>query len=147
MAPVHRLRSNPSRPLRRKWRLLGNDEICLSLVLLRLRRLNNNSSNIHNNNNIFHLRTHLTNIRMYSTHNNIISKRHLSRTITYNPNSIHIHICRARINSHLNQIGIIPIYTAMEVYSIQTQCHCRRVMADHHSISVSPSLHLTIIPI
>ena len=145
MAQVHRLRSNPSRPLKRKWRLSGNEEICLSLVLLRSRRLNS-SSNLHNNN-IFHLRTHSTNIRMLSTHNINISKRHFNKIITYNPNNIHIRICRARINSSLNQIGIIPIYTLMGVYSTRIQCRYRRVMADHHSISVSPSLHLTIIPI
>ena len=149
MAPVHRLRSNPSHPPKRKWRLFGNDEICLLLVLLRSRRLNNHSSNLHNNNNMLHLRTHSTNTQVYSTHNinSNISKRHLNNTLIYSPSNIHIRTCRAKTNSNLNLLGIIPISTATEVYSTQTQCHYRQVMAVHRTTSVPPSLHSTIIPI
>jgi hypothetical protein len=148
MAQVHHLRSNPSHPLKRKWRSFGNDEICLSLVLLRSRRPNNHSSNIHNsNNNTLHPRTPSTNTQVSSTHNNIITKPHLNSTLIYSPNNIHIRMCRARINSNLNQTGIIPISTAMVVYTIRIQCLYQRVMADHRTMSVPLSLHLTIIPI
>jgi hypothetical protein len=148
MAQVHHLRSNPSHPLKRKWRSFGNDEICLSLVLLRSRRPNNHSSNIHNsNNNTLHPRTPSTNTQVSSTHNNIITKPHLNSTLIYSPNNTRIRMCMARINSSPNQIGVIPISTATEVYSTQTQCHYRQVMAVHRTTSVPPSLHSTIIPI
>jgi hypothetical protein len=149
MAPVHRLRSNPSHPPKRKWRLFGNDEICLSLVLLRLRRLNNHSSNIlnsNNNNNTLHLRSHSTNTQMYSIHNNIVSNHHLNNTLIYSPNNIHIRTCRAKTNSSLNPTGIIPISTATEAYTTRIQCRYRQVMADHHTTSAPRSLHSTIIP-
>jgi hypothetical protein len=149
MAPVLRLRLNPSHPPKRKWRLFGNDEICLSLVLLRLRRLNNHSSNIlnsNNNNNTLHLRSHSTNTQMYSIHNNIVSNHHLNNTLIYSPNNIHIRTCRAKTNSSLNPTGIIPISTATEAYTTRIQCRYRQVMADHHTTSAPRSLHSTIIP-